>query len=90
MYRRQQSEELPHDLALSINRILDLNTSPESDPLEVIGDSFNVVQVLNEYFPNGASCAQGSVNTIIKGLAMFFTRGITRATRCSTSAADPR
>ncbi|KAN0125317.1 Vps53-like, N-terminal domain containing protein [Lactarius tabidus] len=37
MYR-QQNEELSRDLVLSIQRILDLNASPETDSLDAIGD----------------------------------------------------
>jgi hypothetical protein len=50
----QQSEELPHHLALSITRILDLKTSPDTDPLDAVGDEFNVIDVVNGYFPDGA------------------------------------
>lgn len=51
MYR-QQSEQLPRDLVLSIQRILDLN---ETDSLDTVGDGFNAIDVINGYFPNGAS-----------------------------------
>lgn len=51
----QQSEELPHDLVLSIRRILDLKSNPGTDPLDTVGDGFNVIDVLNRYFPDGAS-----------------------------------
>jgi vacuolar protein sorting-associated protein 53 len=56
MYR-QQSEVLPQHLVLSIERILDLD---DTDPLGIVGDSFNVVDVINAYFPDGASRAQGN------------------------------
>ena len=51
----QQSEELSRDLVLSIQRILDLNASPETDSLDTIGDGFSAIDVINGYFPNGAS-----------------------------------
>ena len=54
MYR-QQSEELSRDLVLSIQRILDLHPSPETDSLDAIGDGFSPIDVINGYFPNGAS-----------------------------------
>jgi vacuolar protein sorting-associated protein 53 len=56
MYR-QQTEVLPHHLVLSIERILDLN---DTDPLDIVGDNFNVVDVINAYFPDGASRAQSN------------------------------
>lgn len=65
MYRqRQQSEELPRDLVLSIQRILDLNASPETDTLDTVGDGFSATDVINGYFPDGASkcCTQGLAN----------------------------
>lgn len=48
------SEELPHDLLLSISHILDLEESPETDPLDTIGGQLNVVDIINRYFPDGA------------------------------------
>ena len=56
MYRQegQQSEELSRDLVLSIQRILDLNASSETDSLDAIGDGFCAIDVINGYFPNGA------------------------------------
>ena len=50
----QQSEELSHDLVLSITRILDLKAPPETDPLDTVGDGFDIIDVVNEYFPDGA------------------------------------
>jgi len=48
------SEELPHELLLSIGRILDIKESPETDPLDTIGDQFNVIDIINHSFPDGA------------------------------------
>lgn len=48
------SEELPHELLLSIGRILDIKESPETDPLDAIGGQFNVVDIINHSFPDGA------------------------------------
>ena len=69
----QQSQELPHDLILSIQRILDLKDLPETDPLDIVGDGFNAVDVINGYFPDGASRTENSSSSITKGLAMLFT-----------------
>ncbi|KAI9507909.1 Vps53-like protein [Russula earlei] len=54
----QESEELPHDLVLSIKRILDLKALPETDPLDTVGDGFNVIDVINLYFPDEESLGQ--------------------------------
>ncbi|KAI0256226.1 Vps53-like protein [Lactifluus subvellereus] len=51
----QQSQELPHDLILSIQRILDLKDLPETD---IVGDGFNAVDVINGYFPDEESLGQ--------------------------------
>jgi vacuolar protein sorting-associated protein 53 len=48
------SEELPHELLLSIGRILDIKESPETDLLDTIGGQFNVIDIINHYFPDGA------------------------------------
>ena len=50
---RLREDELPPELILHIERILDLHTTPDSDPLDRLTNDFNPVGVLNEYFPDG-------------------------------------
>ncbi len=47
------NKELPHELLLSIGRILDIKEPPETDPLDTIGGQFNVIDIINHYFPDG-------------------------------------
>ncbi|TFY73906.1 hypothetical protein EWM64_g10106, partial [Hericium alpestre] len=54
MYR-QTKEELPHELILSIQRVLELRPGPDVDPLDSLSGDFNPVEVLNAYFPDEAS-----------------------------------
>ena len=68
----QPSEELSHDLVLSITRILDLKASPETDPLDTVGDGFDVIDVVNEYFPDGAFVLESTANWITKGSMLFI------------------
>ena len=68
----QQSEELPHDLVLSIARILDLKASPETDPLDAVGDKFDVIQVVNGYFPDGAHPSEAAATKLSTALCCFF------------------
>ena len=86
----QQGEELPHDLVLSITRILDLKDSPETDPLDTVGDRFNVVDIVNEYFPDGACALEAAATELSTALCYSLSRGISRATRRDTSAASAR
>jgi hypothetical protein len=65
------SEELPHDLLLSISRILDIKESPEADPLDTLGGQFNVIDIINRYFPNGAFVLRGNTNPITKATMLF-------------------
>lgn len=51
-----REDELPPELILSIERILDLHTQADTDPLDRLTNEFNSISVLNDYFPNGA-CA---------------------------------
>lgn len=83
------NEELPHDLLLSISRILDLRESPEADPLDTVGGRFDVVDIINHYFPNGASVLEAMPTKLPKPPCGYL-RGITWAARCSTSAASAR
>lgn len=50
---RLREEELPPELILSIERILELHTTSDSDPFERLTNDFNSVAVLNQYFPDG-------------------------------------
>ena len=82
----QQSEELPHDLVLSIRRILDLKDLPDTDPL---GDGFNVIDVINGYFPDGTFMLEATTTGLPK-VPCYFSRGIAWAIRYGTSAASAR
>ncbi|PSR73209.1 hypothetical protein PHLCEN_2v10930 [Hermanssonia centrifuga] len=53
-----RDEGLPHELILSIQRVLDLRPGPDSDPLDSFSDNFNPVGMLNEFFPDEASLGQ--------------------------------
>lgn len=46
-------EELPPELIASIQRVLEIQTGPDTDPLDSLS-GFNSVEVLNQYFPDGA------------------------------------
>ncbi len=50
---RLREEELPPELILSIERILELHTTSDSDPFATLSNDFNSVAVLNQYFPDG-------------------------------------
>lgn len=51
---RLREDELPPELILSIERILDLHAHADADPLDRLINDFNPIGVLNDYFPNGA------------------------------------
>jgi len=85
----EQSEELPHDLALSITRILDLKSLPETDPLDAVGDEFNVIDVVNGYFPDGAFALEVAA-TELSTTPCCLPRGIAWTTRGGTGAASAR
>jgi hypothetical protein len=83
------SEELPHELLLSIGRILDIKESPETDPLDTIGGQFNVIDIINNYFPNGAYASK-AMRVKSPMPPYYFLRGITWTTGCGSSAASAR
>ncbi|KAI0305491.1 Vps53-like protein [Multifurca ochricompacta] len=47
-----------HDLTLSIQRILDLETSQETDPLDTVVNRFDAIDVINRHFPDEESLGQ--------------------------------
>ncbi|KAM5534575.1 hypothetical protein V8D89_011779 [Ganoderma adspersum] len=55
---RLREEELPPELILSIERILELHTTSDSDPFDSLANDFNSVAVLNQYFPDEAALGQ--------------------------------
>ncbi|TFK44162.1 Vps53-like protein [Crucibulum laeve] len=56
-------EELPHEVILSIQRILELEPMEEIDSLDALTSTFSPVDLLNNYFPDEASLAHiGEVN----------------------------
>ena len=46
---------LPHELVASIQRVLNLEHGPDSDPLDDLSPDFDVVKTLNQLFPDGRS-----------------------------------
>ncbi|KAN0091332.1 Vps53-like, N-terminal domain containing protein [Tylopilus felleus] len=56
MQRRHADVELPQELVLAIQRVLELNPEHnDDDPLDDISNSFNPVDILNQLFPDEAS-----------------------------------
>jgi hypothetical protein len=49
------SDDLPHEVILSIQRVLELDPSEEVDRLDGLSEKFNTVEILNEFFPDGSS-----------------------------------
>lgn len=57
----QREEELPYEVILAIQRVLELHSGQETDPLDVLSDDFSPVDVLNIFFPDGvfqSACIQ--------------------------------
>lgn len=46
-------DELPHEVILAIQRVLEVNNDVESDPLAALSTNFSPVDVLNDLFPDG-------------------------------------
>lgn len=49
----QRTDELSPELILSIQRILDIKSSSDSDPLDTLSDDLSTTDILNSYFPDG-------------------------------------
>jgi hypothetical protein len=47
--------ELPQEVIVAIQRILELNPENQNDPLDVLSNEFNPVDMLNQLFPDGMS-----------------------------------
>ncbi|OSD06968.1 hypothetical protein PYCCODRAFT_1431153 [Trametes coccinea BRFM310] len=55
---KYREDELPPELIISIERILDLHAQGEADPLGKLTNDFNPIGVLNDYFPDEAALGQ--------------------------------
>ena len=47
------NDELPHEVVLAIQRVLEIQPSEEIDRLDGLSERFNAVEILNDFFPNG-------------------------------------
>ncbi|KAJ7072043.1 Vps53-like protein [Mycena amicta] len=50
-------DDLPQEVIVAIQRVLELQTGPDADPLDALSNDFNCIQILNSYFPDEASLA---------------------------------
>lgn len=51
------NDELPHEVIVAIQRVLEVKKGEGADPLDALSTNFSAVDVLNEFFPNEASLA---------------------------------
>src|ERR1700722_18603919 len=61
------SDHLPVEVLLSIQRVLNLENAPESDPFDALAHEFSLEDVLNEFFP--AESSLGSIDQVQARLA---------------------
>lgn len=47
------NDELPHEVILAIQRVLEIQPTEEIDRLDDLSERFNAVEILNDFFPNG-------------------------------------
>lgn len=47
-------DELPNDVVLAVQRILEIEVHESTDPLDDLSSNFNPAKVLNDLFPDGA------------------------------------
>ena len=61
---KMPDDELPHEVVLSIQRVLSLESNPQSDPLDVLSSDFTPVDLLNRFFPDGMYASFGCASTL--------------------------
>lgn len=54
---QRRDVELPQELVLAIQRVLELKPEQNDDPLDDLSNNFNPVVVLNQLFPDGVCLA---------------------------------
>ena len=81
---RIREDELPPELILSIERILDIHTTPDSDPLDKLTTDFNPIATINDYFPDGVLSVEVQDTSDISFLTRAY-RECARTTRGRSS-----
>ena len=56
--------ELPPELLVSIQRVLELKEDADGDAIDGLGPNFSPVDALNKFFPNGARCSSTSAQSV--------------------------
>lgn len=59
---RMYHDELPHEVILAIQRVLELPSGQDADPLDALSNEFKSVDILNGFFPDGTSQPLGVFN----------------------------
>lgn len=52
-----QNDELPHEVILAVQRVLEIVPAELTDHLDGLSQDFNPVAILNDFFPNGTRMA---------------------------------
>ena len=55
-------DELPNEVVLAIQRILEIKGEENSDPLDDLSNNFSPSKVLNDLFPDGAYTCLVNIN----------------------------
>jgi len=47
------NDDLPHEVILSIQRVLEIQSSEAPDRLDGFSEKFSAIEILNDFFPDG-------------------------------------
>ena len=47
------TDELPHEVIISIQRVLDIQSTEDFDRLDGLSEKFDAIEILNDFFPDG-------------------------------------
>lgn len=75
------SDELPQEVVLSIRRVLEIQPTEEADRLDGLSEKFDAVEILNDFFPDGAPFSPFSPTIFFLPLILDL-RGIPGPSRC--------
>jgi hypothetical protein len=53
--RPMAREDLPQEVVLAIQRILEIQSNDDGDPFDGFSDEFSTAGILNQFFPDGGS-----------------------------------
>jgi len=77
------TDELPHEVIISIQRVLDIQSTEDFDRLDGLSEKFDAIEILNDFFPDGTYIIIWLMfGYVLSCRPLDWHRGFARSSRC--------